>query len=206
MKIHLPPHDMADDGDLIENFFDAMWAFYDGQVLELRKELPDIQCPEIEIYCAFRYEGEVKNGGHNQYINNLDGNQEEFAIALSGLRLIGADKQADILRRMIHWTKAEPNEVHRMLNTYTHVKQPALELLTNEFFGVQKEVTVRHLAAIWLRTNGDIEIVTKEQYHASNQTLRKPQPRSPSAKASPNKNKGETGLRARLLAFFGKPN
>lgn len=206
MKIHLPPHDMADDVDLIENFFDAMWAFYDGQVLELRKELPDIQCPQIEIYCAFRYEGEVKNGGHNQYINNLDGNQEEFAIALSGLRLIGADKQADILGRMIHWTKTEPNEVHRLLNTYTHVKQPALELLTDEFFEVQKEVTVRHLAANLLRTNGDIEIVTEEQYHASNENLRNPQPRAPSAKASPTTNKRQSGLRARLLAFFGKPN
>ncbi|UEQ85937.1 DUF4375 domain-containing protein [Rhizobium sp. AB2/73] len=206
MKIHLPPHDMTDDLALIERFHDAMWAFCEGQVLKLRKELPDIPCPEIDIYCAFRYEGEVTNGGHNQYINNLDGNQEEFAIALSGLRLVGADKQADILGRMIHWTKTEPAEVHRMLNTHSFVKQPALELLNDEFFNVQKEVTVRHLAANWLRVNGDIEIVTEEQYHASNENLRNPQLRAPSTKASPTKNKGETGLRARLSAFFGKPN
>ena len=57
MKIYLPPHDMTNDLALIERFHDAMWAFYEGQVLELRKELQDIQCPEIEIYCAFRYEG-----------------------------------------------------------------------------------------------------------------------------------------------------
>lgn len=206
MKIHLPPHDMTDDLSLIERFHDAMWAFYEGQILELRKDLPDIQCPEIEIYCAVRYEGEVNNGGHNQYINNLDGNQEEFAIALSGLRLIGADKQADILGRMIHWTKAEPSEVHRMLNTQSFVKQPALELLTDEFFNVQEEVTVRHLAASWLRANGDIEIVTEEQYHASNQNLRNPQPRATSAEASPLKSKGQLGLWAHLSAFFGKPN
>jgi len=206
MKIYLPPHDMTNDLALIERFHDAMWAFYEGQVLELRKELQDIQCPEIEIYCAFRYEGEVNNGGHNQYINNLDGNQEEFAIALSGLRLVGADKQADILGRMIHWTKTEPSEVRRLLNSHSFVKQPALELLTDEFFNVQDEVTVRHLAASWLRANGDIEIVAEEQYRENNQRLRKPQPQPPAAKASLPEHEVRTGLLARLSAFWGRPN
>ncbi|MDK4715932.1 DUF4375 domain-containing protein [Rhizobium sp. CNPSo 4039] len=206
MKICLPPHDMTDDLALIERFHDAMWAFYEGQVLELRKELQDIQCPEIEIYCAFRYEGEVSNGGHNQYINNLDGNQEEFAIALSGLRRVGAGKQADVLGRMIYWTKTEPSEVRRMLNTRSFVKQPALELLTDEFFNVQEEVTVRHLAASWLRANGDTEIVTEEQYRENNQRLRKPQPQSSAAKASTPEHQGKTGLLARLSAFWGRLN
>ncbi|KAB1109561.1 DUF4375 domain-containing protein [Neorhizobium galegae] len=175
MKVYLPPIDLQNDEDLIENFHSAIWAFHSGQVGKLRKELSDIQCPEIEIYCALRYEGEVRNGGHNQYIFNLGGDQEEFAVALSGLRLIGADKQADILHRMIQWTKAEPDEVQRRLETFPpHVEQPVLEQLDDELFAIPEEVSLYPLAANWRRANGDIEIVTNEECIAIDENLRNP--------------------------------
>ncbi|TRB08997.1 DUF4375 domain-containing protein [Agrobacterium tumefaciens] len=171
MKFYMNSACADDDKRFVETFFDYIYIYIERKIYNFNDSISDIRCVEVDIARALRYEGEVNNGGHNQYINNLDGNQTEMAIALDGLTLLGAERQVNILREMIRWTKANPKEVYRMLSTDDYIKQPLLESLDDDLFSIPSELSVRQHAANWLRKNGNFVYVTEEQYEEIRQRL-----------------------------------
>ena len=171
MKIYMNSAYVDDDRIFVETFFDYMDIYIQRMTYNGNESISSIRCAEVEIARALRYEGEVNNGGHYQYINNLDGDQAEMAIALDGLTLLGAERQVKILREMVRWTKANPKEVYRMLITDDYIKQPLLESLDDDFFSIPSELSVRQHAANWLRKNGNFVYVAEEQYEEIRQRL-----------------------------------
>jgi len=81
------------------------FAEFDGErwnaYVELltRSELDELTPNQRSAYLAYWYSSEVLNGGHEQYF----GNKEHFnhAEVVEALMVLGAESQADILRRAL---------------------------------------------------------------------------------------------------------
>lgn len=93
------------------------------------------------LYAADYYIGQVKNGGHSQYISN-DRNslaaESTIPYAIGGLELIGCKPFAECLKDMQTWMKRNPDEAAAQ-NGFT-VRAEALEALDKRFFALDEEV------------------------------------------------------------------
>ncbi|TAU37641.1 DUF4375 domain-containing protein [Rhizobium leguminosarum] len=164
LSIYLPASAMNDETSVVEEFFELMACLNQNHWKQHRKTLE--RGPEIDVYSALRYVGEVNNGGHNQYINNLDNDEEGFQSALSGLSLLGAVEYAAVLADMIDWARANPSAVEEMLSTSNYVKQPALVHLNDRFFGIDMPASVHQLASNWIKAHPRLKIVSEADFMA----------------------------------------
>ena len=181
--IFLPEYSMGNELEMLGNFHDFMARRIYG--LDLSRE----RYPELDVCYALIYEAEVNNGGHGQFIVNMDNDSHAFDAALSGLRQIGAVPQMDILSKMIAWVQSNPVEVDKLF----HMTKPPPEL--NEFdecffvenhvlnsddknhildrndenvnYAYSKKMTsIARLAGKWLKKHPNVKFVSDEKFIA----------------------------------------
>jgi hypothetical protein len=97
------------------------------------------------LYTTWQVEGEVNNGGFNQYFWNTDGQLAD--MALEGFRLVRAAKYADIMQRAIATHKREVSEMQKykengtldaFSESYEHTD---LNKLDEEFFDLDEDLS-----------------------------------------------------------------
>jgi hypothetical protein len=120
---------------------DAMKDHYDWEYEIVSEWTPGMQM----LYTTWILEGEVNNGGFNQYFWNTEGKTADMALA--GYRLVGAEAYADIVRRAIATQKEEAEMMQEFKDedtleafseSYEHTK---LSSLDDEFFDLEEDVS-----------------------------------------------------------------
>lgn len=122
--------------------------------------------PEVDAYCALYYEGEVRNGGHAQFLGNADGHMFIFEDALAGLTAIGARRQAEILQEMITWVRANPDDRRQVVNE--NLSRPfrpeALDRLDSRFFDAQDARSISAWTADWIAQLPNLRIIPEQAF------------------------------------------
>ena len=120
---------------------DAMKDHYDWEYEIVSEWTPGMQM----LYTTWILEGEVNNGGFNQYFWNTEGKTADMALA--GYRLVGAEAYADVVRRAIATQKEEAEMMQEFKDkdtleafseSYEHTKLNALD---DEFFDLEEDVS-----------------------------------------------------------------
>jgi hypothetical protein len=120
---------------------DAMKDHYDWAYEIVSEWTPGMQM----LYTTWLLEGEVNNGGFNQYFWNTEGKTADMALA--GYRLVGAEAYADVVRRAIATQKEEAEMMQEFKakgtleafsESYEHTK---LSSLDEEFYDLQEDVS-----------------------------------------------------------------
>lgn len=120
--------------------------------------------PDSDVYAALFYSGEVRNGGHDQFIGNSAESSRIFDAALSGLAEIGAWPQHALLSEMIAWFQINPQYWDNP--RYEKVRPPALASLDNRFFDEEDRDSVEARATAWIKTYPDLRVVPEADFMA----------------------------------------
>lgn len=88
-------------------------------------------------YSVFVYDSEVRNGGHSQYFVNSSG--DNWEIALSGLKAIGGDQPATVLKQATSLFGSKGPSVesdlrHQQLSRFSQRKLEALRKLDDAYY------------------------------------------------------------------------
>lgn len=100
-KFNLTAEDIAAGKYGGMELIDPLWwsvSIYDGKE-KYDADLAPFTAAQRGVFAVLWYDSEVCNGGHDQFLSNSTG--IVWADALAGLKLIGADKCAEILERVI---------------------------------------------------------------------------------------------------------
>lgn len=166
--LYLPDTVMGDDDAMVEEFYRYVyhrdgngWIF--GPVVSTG--------PDSDVYAALYYSGEVRNGGHQQFILNSDDRRDILEAALSGLAEIGANPQHAVLSEMKAWTAANPHHVdmimrHEMPSHYRTGRPTALDALDERFFAEQDAHSVEARTAAWIRAYPGLQVIPEAEFMA----------------------------------------
>lgn len=124
-----------------------------------------------DVYTALYYSGEIRNGGHQQYILNSDDNPLIHQAALAGLAVIDAGPQYVILEDMRNWALGNPQFVemifrHELPSLCRPGRPPVLDDMDARFFDAQDRHSVEVRAATWIRAYPDLRIVSEAEFMA----------------------------------------
>ena len=166
--IFLPDTAMGDDEAIVEEFY----SFMSG-----RDGAGGIFGPvastgaDFDVYAALYYSGEVRNGGHQQFIFNSDNRSAILEAALSGLAEIGAGPQHGLLTEMKAWALANPVGVGLIMrgespSHHRSGRPPALDRLDERFFDEQDLGAVEARAAAWIRACPDLRVIPEGEFMA----------------------------------------
>ncbi|WP_420137395.1 DMP19 family protein [Sphingomonas sp.] len=155
--IFLPEGSLGRPSDAVESFcwitsaklsFDVLWN-------------TDGTDDAINLYHAAEYEGEVNNGGHDQYFHNRNNHTPVYRSALKGLEMIGADAYARLVAAMITWAEQHPEEVAATPDT---PRSSTLDRLDDQFFSLSKERSVRDFTRDWLSRSPKVRLIPKAEF------------------------------------------
>nr|WP_165388325.1 DUF4375 domain-containing protein [Sphingomonas populi] len=160
MPILLPEGALDEVDATVESFFSLVDAAIPGKVRWNTDGTDEV----VNLYHALQYEGEVNNGGHDQYFHNQNGHTPVYVSALAGLRLIGALPYAELVEAMLSWAEDHPEETHGTLDSPV---SPTLERLDERFFEISEERLVRKLVQEWLRRSPEVWAVPYDEFWAT---------------------------------------
>ncbi|QLP98656.1 MAG: DUF4375 domain-containing protein [Rhodoblastus sp.] len=109
------------------------------------------------VYFADYYLAQVRNGGHSQYIHNARDLAAMSRSALDALDEMGAEALAAILREMLDWARAHPEEAGRQ-NGF-EVRAPALDALDARFYAVNDGAPMSVASARWIAGWPDLKVI-----------------------------------------------
>jgi hypothetical protein len=157
--VFIPETALRNEEYLVAEFY----RFIDHCVLEHGVFSADtVTGPEVEAFCALWYEGEVRNGGHTQFIANGDGHMFIFESALSGLTAVGARPQEEILREMIAWFRSNPDDARRVMSE--PFQPEALDRLDHRFFDAQDIQSISAQTADWIAQLPNLRVVSERAF------------------------------------------
>ena len=164
--IFLPDTAMGDDDVLVQEFYRYMYHCHEGggifgSILGTGMD--------ADVYAALYYSGEIRNGGHQQFIANSDNSAEIAHAALSGLAAIGAQAQHAILADMRGWALENPQYVEMIFRNelpslYRPGRPPALDSLDDRFFAEQDRHSVEARAARWIRAYPGLTVIAEAEF------------------------------------------
>ncbi|MGV9010359.1 DMP19 family protein [Brevundimonas sp.] len=168
--IFLPDTAMSDDQAVVEAFYRYIYHCHQGGGI-FGSILGTGTGTDGDVYTALYYSGEIRNGGHQQYILNSDDNPIIHQAALAGLALIDAGPQHAILKDMRAWVLENPQFVemifrHELPSQYRPGRPPVLDALDARFFDAQDRHSVETCAAAWIRAYPDLRIVSEAEFMA----------------------------------------
>ena len=133
-----------------------------------RHELP---AAAMRAYHADYYLAQVNNGGHSQFIGNtgLAMLPSTAADALAGMKAMGAKAQRRILRDMLAWVRANPDEAASQ-NGFS-ARAAALDALDERFYAAEREMKMTELSARWIAAWSGLRAVPREQYQTAIEQL-----------------------------------
>jgi hypothetical protein len=159
--------------------FDLVSAVY-GFVVEMEmigKYLPsELPSHAIQLSNAYVYDCEIKNGGHSQYIHNINVGvspkeaREKCLSAYDGLVAMGAAEHSDVLRQMIAWTDANPNEVDEQTG-FEGGRAEELEALDTEFYKLIRDDAIIQRAAAWIKGWSDVNTIEDAEFDSAYHAL-----------------------------------
>lgn len=163
-RLLILPEQVTDD---VDTMIDEFYFFVDRLILPQGAFSADtVTGPEVDAYCALRYQGEVCNGGHAQFFGNAVGRMYIFETALAGLTAIGAGPQRQILQEMIDWAGAASDDAQRVV--YENLSQPfrpeLLDRLDARFFDAQDIRSISTLAADWISRLPNLRVVSEDEH------------------------------------------
>lgn len=148
----------GDDQAIVEDFYHFYSSIPDGGIFGSMIGTE----PVLDVYAALNYAGEVRNGGHRQYIANADNRSIIHQAALMGLNEIDASVHHAILSEMRDWVIANPQAVETIFNK----DLPALDQLDERFFDEQDRHSVEGYCAAWIKAYPDLRIVSEAEFMA----------------------------------------
>lgn len=153
--IFLPDTAMNDDQAIVEEFYRYIYYRHVesgifGSILGTGSD--------ADVYAALYYSGQVRNGGHYQFIANADDDSRIFEAALAGLAEIGAHRQRALLSKAIAWAEANPPPAESW--------PPELDELNKHFFDAQDIDAVETRAAAWIKAYPDLRVVSGAEFMA----------------------------------------
>lgn len=158
--VHLPHSENRDARYYTENFF-----HYLNSVMNNNNN-NTMSLKEYHVYYAIYYDGQVKNGGHTQFVLNTNNSDEIYGLALLGLRHIGASAHEKILEDMIELVKSQPAEIETTLNAPDFLIPPGFHDLDDRFFEASAAASIGDLASAWIERLPNLKIVSTREYLA----------------------------------------
>ena len=147
--------DSADDNELIQIVIDNI----DSKIKNYRVEYETVKRlseGRQAIYSIWKLEGEVNNGGFNQFYYNPSGKYANDV--LDGLKLIGAEKFEKLVRRANNVYDKEKANISRAqdgtLEGFSEsYKNNPLNGLDNEFYDLYEEEDITRIQIDFIRKN-----------------------------------------------------
>lgn len=158
--ILLPEGALDDAREAVENF---RWLI-DSSVTPRAFWYPAETDDVLNLYYALWYEGEVKNGGHAQFVGNSNGHAPVFTSALNGLKMIGARPFEALVETTMAWVESNPAPAVPDPDPKPF-RPPALDRLDELFFKASDERSVTAFAHDWLRQSPIVQIMPREEFN-----------------------------------------
>lgn len=158
-SIFIPESAIANDDYLVEEFF----RFVHYCVVNQRFcDFAIVKGPEVDAYCAVYYEAQVNNGGHAQFVANSGNNMHIFEAALSGLDDVGAKTQAALVRGMIAWVRANPDDAEKLVNN--HTRPEPLDRLDDQFFAANGKEPIKARVKAWIKRSPNLKVISDRAF------------------------------------------
>ena len=156
--IYITDNAVGDDTAIVEDFYHFYSSIPDGGIFG-----PMIGTgPVPDVYAALNYSGEVRNGGHRQFIANSDNRTVIVQAALSGLSEVKALAHHEILSEMKDWVLKNPQSVEIVFGN----DLPVLDRLDDRFFAEQDRQSVETRAATWIKGHPDLRVISGTEFMA----------------------------------------
>ena len=147
-----------------QHLVQAVIEFVNNMTGHCRYHLAEINEKAVQVDYTNYYCAQVIDGGHSQFIHNSRSNtQNIFADACTGLSEMGAEMQLAILKEMIGWVEANPDEARQLAEI--NGSQPGfLEELDRAFHTANIEAPMMRLSAEWILSWPELRIVEDDDY------------------------------------------
>lgn len=156
--IYITENALGDYTAIVEDFYHFYSSIPDGGIFG-----PMIGTGSVpDVYAALNYSGEVRNGGHRQFIANSDNRAIIVQAALSGLSEIRALAHREILSEMKDWVLKNPQSVEVVFGN----DLPILDRLDERFFVEQDRQSVEAQAAAWIKAYPGLRVVSGTEFMA----------------------------------------
>jgi hypothetical protein len=156
--IYITENALGDDTAIVEDFYHFYSSIPDGGIFGTMIGTG----PVPDVYAALNYSGEVRNGGHRQFIANSDNRAVIVQAALSGLNEVKALAQREILSEMRDWVRDNSQSVEVVFGN----DLPGLDRLDERFFAEQDRQSVEAQAAVWIKAYPDLRVVSGAEFMA----------------------------------------
>ena len=144
----------------------------------LREQLwTDEEIPEVAwaIYYADYYLTEVENGGHSQFLYNARPRELVVRLAEEGLRMVGAQRIAEILAEALALVAAEPELLERLTRAQyfgaSRDVAPRFAEVDEALWSVPDDMSWLTLCHRWLRDSPEVERLDRDAYDARLEAL-----------------------------------
>jgi hypothetical protein len=150
-----------------ENAYDIVQAIVDF-VNDVMNETPytrdEMPARAMQAYHADLYLAQVKNGGHSQFIHNIDDNLANVvADTRAALAEMKADRHLAILERMVEWVRDNPAEASRQ-SGFEGGRSPFLDKLDMALYEADDADPMIDLSAKWILSWPELRIVDDADY------------------------------------------
>ncbi len=156
--IYITESAVGDDTAIVEDFYHFYSSVSDGGIFGSMIGTG----PVPDVYAALNYSGEVRNGGHRQFIANSDNRTVIVQAALSGLSEVKALAHHEILSEMKDWVLKNPQSVEVVFGN----DLPVLDRLEERFYAEQDRQSVEARAAAWIKAYPDLRVVSGAEFMA----------------------------------------
>ena len=104
---------------------------------------------EVPFYALWLYHGQVCNGGHHQYFQNLFDRRADWDLAAEAARLVGAMDVAENLEAAIRaWDRRGRSKIRTLFAFSASAQEREFEAFDARFFGMEKALVDRLEAVI----------------------------------------------------------